>query len=242
MAMAFHAIDVETANADPSSICEIGIVHSCGVVVRAAWSTLVDPGVTFNPEHTALHGIDAQAVRSAPTIPQLYESLARLLRATVVVSHTDFDRVALDGVLRRHGLPAIAVQWRDSAAVARRAWPSPRITGGWSLAVLAARLGIAFRHHLAVDDARVAAEIVLRAHREAGPDPGIERPPGGRAPPDVRRQCLRAASGRHRSPLSPASEATHEAQLRRGPSGRDLREATAAWGPETRGDKREADR
>ena len=90
MAMAFHAIDVETANADSSSICEIGIVHACGGVIRAEWSTLVDPGATFNPD-TALHGIDARAVRSAPTLPQLYESLAHLLGASVVVSHTGFS-------------------------------------------------------------------------------------------------------------------------------------------------------
>lgn len=190
MTMAFHSLDVETANADPSSICEIGIVHSCGGVIRAEWSTLVDPGVTFNPENTALHGIDARTVRSAPTIPQLYESLARLLGATVVVSHTDFDRLALDGALRRHGLPVIAAEWRDSATVARRAWPSSRTTRGWGLAVLAARLGIEFRHHVAVEDARAAAEIVLRAHSETGSEFDIERLPGGRARPDVWGQCL----------------------------------------------------
>ena len=187
---AFTAIDVETANADPSSICEIGIVHACGGSIRAGWSTLVNPGMPFNPENTALHGIDARAVRPAPTIPELYGSLSRLLAATVVVSHTDFDRVALDGALRRYVLPAITVEWVDSVAVARRAWPAPRGAGGWGLAVLAARLGIEFRHHVAVEDSRVAAEIVLRAREETSRDLGTRRPVTGRARPDIGDACL----------------------------------------------------
>ena len=190
-AAAFNAIDVETANADPSSICEIGIVHACGGSIRAEWSTLVNPGMLFNPENTDLHGIDSRAVRSAPTIPELHGSLSRLLAATVVVSHTEFDRVALDGALRRYGLPAIAVEWLDSVAVARCAWPAPRGAGGWGLAVLAARLGIEFRHHVAVEDARVAAEIVLRAREETSHDLGTRRPVSRRARPDIRDNCLR---------------------------------------------------
>ena len=159
----FSAIDVETANADPASICEIGIVHACGGAIRAEWSTLVNPGMPFTPGNTALHGIDARAVRDAPAIPQIYGSLSRLLAGTTVVSHTPFDRVALAGAERRYGLPAIRARWVDSAAVARAAWPRPRSRGGWGLAAVAGRLGITFRHHVAVEDARVAAEIVLRA-------------------------------------------------------------------------------
>ena len=83
------------------------------------------------------------------------------------MSHTPFDRRALDGAMRRYGLAPLRADWLDSAAIARRAWPE-RYRRRWSLAVIAADLGIAFRHHDAVEDARAAAEIVLRACAHTG--------------------------------------------------------------------------
>lgn len=55
----FNAIDVETANADPASICEIGIVHACGGAIRGQWSTLVNPGSRFSRVNVGIHGITA---------------------------------------------------------------------------------------------------------------------------------------------------------------------------------------
>ncbi len=165
----FNAIDVETANADPSSICEIGIVHVRGGVIRSQWSTLVNPGMAFNATNTGLHGITAATVQQSPRIPQLHDELSRRLSGTVLVSHTEFDRVALEGAMRRYGLEPIRATWLDSAAMAQRAWPRRHgVRRGWSLAAITAHLGIEFRHHVAVDDAQAAAEVVLRACQHTG--------------------------------------------------------------------------
>ena len=166
--LTFTAIDVETANADPSSICEIGIVHVRGGVIGKQWSARINPGVPFDAVNTRIHGISAADIRHSPTLPQMHEELSRLLTGTILVSHTEFDRTALAGALRRYGLRHIQATWLDSAAIARRAWPPRYGVGGWSLAVIAARLGITFQHHVAVEDARVAAEIVLRACEDTG--------------------------------------------------------------------------
>ena len=45
----FNAIDVETANADRASICQIGIVHVQDGVVVDRWQTLVNPEDWFDP-------------------------------------------------------------------------------------------------------------------------------------------------------------------------------------------------
>lgn len=168
----FNAVDVETANADPSSICEIGIVHVRSGVIHSQWSTLVDPGMAFNAANTGLHGISASTVRQSPSIPQLHEELVRRLSGTTLVSHTEFDRVALEGALGRYGLEPIRATWLDSAAMARRTWPRRHGVRAWSLAAIAAYLGIEFRHHVAVEDARAAAEVVLRACEHTGVDLG----------------------------------------------------------------------
>ena len=159
----FKSVDVETANADPSSICEIGIVHVNQGVFVSQWSTLINPCVPFNADNVAIHGIREETVQSSPTLPNSYAELSQRLTGGIIVSHTDFDRMALAAAARKHGLQPIRATWLDSALVARRAWPHRYGTRGWSLAAVAARLGIQFQHHVAVEDARAAAEIVLRA-------------------------------------------------------------------------------
>lgn len=161
--LTFNTVDVETANANPASICEIGIVRVRDGSIEGQWSTRIDPGEPFNPDNISIHGMSEESVRGCPTFVEAYPQLLRLLSGTIVASHTDFDRVALDTAADKHRLPIIQARWLDSALIARRAWPHRYGTRGWSLPMIADRLGIEFRHHVAVDDARAAAEIVLRA-------------------------------------------------------------------------------
>ena len=169
--LTFNVIDVETANADPSSICQIGIVNVRDGIIKGQLSVLVDPEVQFNDFNVRLHGIDQDRVESMETFPQLEPRLRRVLEGTVLVSHTGFDRVALDGAMTRYGLALIRATWLDSAMIARRAWPHRyNRRRGWRLASIAADLGITFRHHDALEDARAAAEIVIRACRHTGLD------------------------------------------------------------------------
>ena len=86
----------------------------------------------------------------------------------MLVSHTPFDQAALDGAMRRYRLAPILATWLDSALIARRAWPERYQRRRASLAIVAGDLGITFRHHDAAEDARAAAEIVLRACLHTG--------------------------------------------------------------------------
>ena len=167
--LTFNAIDVETANADPASVCQIGIVSIRDGVVKRQLSVLVDPEAEFNDFNVRLHGIDHNAVRGSEALPNLEARLRRILEETVLVSHTAFDRMAMDGAMERYGLKPIRARWLDSAMVARRAWPQ-KYRHKWSLALIAGDLGVAFRHHDAAEDARAAGEIVLRACRHTGLD------------------------------------------------------------------------
>lgn len=164
----FNAIDVETANADPASICQIGIVHVRTGAIHSEWQTLLNPETRFRASNIAIHGISEESVRHSPTLPDVYEEISGQIEGDILVSHTAFDRVALEGAMRKYHLPPIRAKWLDSAAIARRTWPRQQSRGGWSLAALAAMLGIEFRHHVAVEDAWVAAEIVLRACESRG--------------------------------------------------------------------------
>ncbi len=164
----FSAIDVETANADPASICQIGVVHVGNGEICEEWQTLLNPETRFRTANIAIHGISEETVCHSPRLPDVYDELSSQIEGAILVSHTSFDRIALEGAMRKYHLPQVKAEWLDSAVIARRTWPQQQSRGGWSLAALAAMLGIEFRHHVAVEDAWVAAEIVLRACESRG--------------------------------------------------------------------------
>lgn len=166
----FDAIDVETANADRSTICQIGIVHVRDGQVRDRWVSLVDPEDWFDAWNIAIHGISEEEVEGAPTLAALDGELRTRLGASVVVSHTSFDRVAIERAMEKYRLSQPEFTWLDSAKIVRRAWPDRYSRRGYGLASVASDLGITFRHHDALEDATAAAEIVVRASRETGLD------------------------------------------------------------------------
>ncbi|MDE0678917.1 MAG: exonuclease domain-containing protein [Gammaproteobacteria bacterium] len=164
--LTFNAIDVETANADRASICQIGIVHVEEGDIVDRWETLIDPEDWFDPWNVSIHGISEIDVSNSPTLPVVRNELRRRLRGSILVSHTSFDRVAFERAMDRYGLEQLQVTWLDSSRIARRAWREKFGRKGYGLKNVARELGISFRHHDALEDARASAEIVLRACRE----------------------------------------------------------------------------
>ncbi len=163
----FVAIDVETANAFMGSICQIGAVrfHEGHEVEHVSW--LVDPRDDFDPINVSIHGIDGTMVWGQPCFAERHVELSKFTGGAVTVCHTHFDRVALAQACVAGKRPPLACRWLDSARVARRAWPDVA-HAGFGLSPLADRFGISFRHHDAVEDARTAGLILLRAIAETG--------------------------------------------------------------------------
>ena len=168
--LTFNVVDVETANVDRSSICQIGIVHVVDGEIRDQWQSLINPEDWFDPWNVGIHGIDEAAVHGCPTLPETHEELRRRLQGSVLVSHTAYDRTAFRRAMNKYGLEQLQVIWMDSARIARRAWPDRYGARGWGLANISKDLGISFRHHDAQEDARAAAHIVLRACLDTGLD------------------------------------------------------------------------
>ncbi|MEY8799933.1 exonuclease domain-containing protein [Leisingera sp. XS_AS12] len=158
----FFALDVETANHDRSSICQVGVACVRPDNSIETWSTLVNP-LTTRWVFSGLHGITAQMVRGAPTICSVIDLLDEVLRDRTVYQHSGFDRSAIRAACA--GLQRAEPQWgwQNSVTVARRAWPELKGNGGHGLASLKTHLGLCFEHHDAGEDARAAAEVVLHA-------------------------------------------------------------------------------
>lgn len=158
----FVALDVETANPDMSSICQIGVVHFDGGVETESWSTLVNPNDYFDGMNMAIHGIGPDDVHSAPTFAQVSDSLNQRLAGEVVAIHTAFDRTAVFRAAQRAQVPAPNCNWLNTASVARRTWPDVAYKG-YGLKKLAKKFAIHFEHHDALHDARTAGLVLLQA-------------------------------------------------------------------------------
>ena len=165
--LTFNAIDVETANADRASICQIGIVHVRDGAIHDQWQTLINPEDWFDPWNVSIHGLKPDDVRNSPTLPDVRDELRHRLRGSVLVSHTSFDRVAFERAMTQHNLEQLQVTWLDSARIARRAWPERYALKGWGLKNVAEDLGISFKHHDALEDAS-AVVYTDRASRVRG--------------------------------------------------------------------------
>ncbi len=168
--MNFVAIDVETANADLSSICQVGIATFRDGALHSTWESLVNPKDHFDPINVSIHGIDESMVRHAPTWAAVFSVVDSLLRDNIAVSHTAFDRVAVTRACERALFSVCSCRWLDSARVVRRAWPM-FAHSGYGLLHVAEHFGIEFDPHDALEDARCAGEILLRAIAETGVAP-----------------------------------------------------------------------
>lgn len=195
----FVVIDVETANPSLSSICQVGIASFCNGGLADTWESLINPEDYFSPVNISIHGIDEHMVEDAPTWREIFSQISSRLRDRVVVSHSYFDRVAIERACERFDMAGCPCRWLDSVRVARIAWPELS-NSGYGLSNLAFHFGIEYQAHDALEDARCAGLLVLRAVEATGlsteqwldrvrhPIPSNGQIHGGRAfPPHVKR-------------------------------------------------------
>ncbi len=165
--MEFIAIDFETANPSYASICQIGFARYSASELVDEWGSYVDPEEYFHPMNVRIHGIDFPVVQGAPRLSDLHSGIMAWLEGRVVVSHTPFDRVALQQAFDKCGLPKPDCQWLDSSLVARRTW-SECAYSGYGLASVCRLIGYDFGHHDALEDAKASGQVVIAACAASG--------------------------------------------------------------------------
>lgn len=160
----FVSIDVETANASLSSICQIGAVIYENKRPVDQWCTLVNPGQEFRSFNTRIHGIRARDVAAAPGLAATIESLRHFAGSTILASYGAFDRSAVGQAATACGLQPLPNHWIDLQQVVRNAWPAEFTASGWRLAHICKQLGISLAsHHDALCDATAAGEVFIHA-------------------------------------------------------------------------------
>lgn len=164
----FVAIDFETANKFPNSALSLACTIVENGQISDTWYSLIKPPfLSFDPDCTAVHGIQPHEVKDAPTFdqvwPEIYETC---LKDRIIIAHNArFDVGVLRATLDHYGLAWPDNQFTDTVKIARKVWPS---LVNHKLNTVGGFLGVEFKHHYALDDAETCAKIALAAAQEKG--------------------------------------------------------------------------
>ena len=164
----FLAVDVETANADPASICWLGLALFRDGELAQTWSRPVDCGQDFDPAHSSRQGFSRKEKKDAVPLRAMLGPLHRLTAGRAVVSLTSFEKVALALAAEATEQPRLDARWLDVSVVARRTWQEVALRGN-DIAGLCAAAGIAPENlDTPLDRAIVCGHIMAAACRESG--------------------------------------------------------------------------
>lgn len=165
----FVAFDTETTGLQVSDrLVELAGVRFTGDADEGEWSALVHPGVSIPEAATAIHGIRDDDVRSRPSPAAVLPAFLEFIRGAALVGHNaPFDVRVLALELLRAGLPLPENPVLDTCGMARRlglSVPNHRLN------TLATTFGVRQgRGHRALEDARVARELLRAYLRDLGP-------------------------------------------------------------------------
>lgn len=158
------AIDFETANQCPTSICSVGAVKVKDGVITDTFYTLVNPYPNFYIRRFTeeIHGISKAQTDTAPTFDIIWSRLKKWIGSYTLVAHNaTFDRGCLIATLRHYGLDTPDNPFLCTLQASRRSIPRV-LCSSYSLPYVAHFLGIPFdNHHNALADAEACAKIAI---------------------------------------------------------------------------------
>ena len=159
----FAAIDFETANECPSSVCSVGVVVVREGQIVDTFYSLIHP----EPEYykwfcQRVHGLCEEDTYDAPVFPFVWEKIEPLIEGLPLVAHNArFDEGCLKAAFRVYRMDYPDYRFSDTLAASRRHF-------GWSLEnhqlpTVAAACGYDLaRHHHALADAEACAHIAMQ--------------------------------------------------------------------------------
>ena len=159
----FAAIDFETANEQPSSVCSVGVVVVRGGEIVDRFYSLIHP----EPEYyqwfcQKVHGLCEEDTDCAPVFPKVWAQIAPMVEGLPLVAHNAcFDEGCLRAAFRVYQMDYPDYEFRDTLAASRRHFG--RSLPDHQLQTVAAACGFDLRnHHHALADAEACAHIAMK--------------------------------------------------------------------------------
>ena len=171
----FAAIDFETANEWPSSVCSVGVVIVRNGEIVDRFYSLIHP----EPEYyqwfcQRVHGLCEADTEDAPVFPKVWEKIIPMIEGLPLVAHNAcFDERCLKEAFRVYRMDDPGYMFLDTLAASRRHFGP--LLPNHQLQTVAFACGYHLtRHHHALADAEACAHIALRLLVESSgiSDPG----------------------------------------------------------------------
>lgn len=159
----FAAIDFETANEQPSSVCSVGVVIVRDGEIVDSFYSLIHP----EPEYyqwfcKRVHGLSENDTEDAPVFPSVWEKIAPKIEGLPLVAHNSrFDEGCLKAVHRVYRMDYPDYEFHDTLAASRRHYGCS--LPDHKLHTVAAACGYELlNHHHALADAEACAHIAMK--------------------------------------------------------------------------------
>ena len=158
----FVALDFETANRNPSSVCSIGLVFVDNAEITRTYYRLIKPYPNFyNYFNTKIHGITRHDTATESLFPEIWDEVKPQIGDLPIVAHNSpFDEGCLHAVLAAYKLPLHTNKFFCTCRRARKVFPN---LPNHRLETVAQHIGFDLEnHHNALADAEACAHIALQ--------------------------------------------------------------------------------
>jgi DNA polymerase-3 subunit epsilon len=164
MGLSFVAIDFETANSSRASACSLGMTKVVdGVITDSRYELFRPPQGydSFDPRNIAIHGISQKDLEGKPEFGALWPELSNFIGSLPIIAHNaSFDVSVLRATLSASNLNWPQLEYACTYVFSKNQFDLPR----HRLPDVALAAGVKWdsaRHHDALFDSRVCAEIVM---------------------------------------------------------------------------------
>ena len=159
----FNAIDFETANEQPCSVCSVGVMIVRDSEIVNSFYSLIHP----EPEYyqwfcRRVHGLGPEDTEDAPLFPDVWARIVPLLEDCPLVAHNArFDEGCLKAVHRVYRMDYPDYLFFDTLAASRKHFGQS--LPNHQLQTVAAACGYnLLNHHHALADAEACAHIAMK--------------------------------------------------------------------------------
>ena len=159
----FAALDFETANEQPSSVCSVGIVIVRGGEIVDSFYSLIQPEPNYYKWFCQqVHGLGPEDTDAAPVFPKVWTKVHEKIGGLPIVAHNSrFDEGCLKAVFRVYQMDYPDYVFYDTLAASRRYFGCH--LPNHQLHTVSEACGYCLRnHHHALADAEACAHIAMK--------------------------------------------------------------------------------
>lgn len=165
----FAAIDFETANWQPGSVCAVGVVVMNRGETEDQFYSLICPVPNFySRKNIAVHGLTREDTDDAPAFPTVWREIVPMIKGMPLVAHNSvFDEGCLKAVHALYEMEYPDYRFYCTCRLARKFFKGLE---NYRLPTVSAHCGFdLLRHHHALADAQAAA-IIMQTILQQCPD------------------------------------------------------------------------